>query len=509
MTHVAHIGSACLLVAGLLLLYAEPLAGMVSQWNASPMYSYAFTVPVISLFVLWSQRRAFLARSPRPARFAGGAVLAAALVLLVLGQVAAVQIVQQFSFVVAIVGIVLFLFGPAWLGVAAPALGYLLFMLPFWDTFTESLHWPFQNNSAKLGVAMLHAVGIPAYREGTLIALSNITLEVARACSGVNYLIAVLALALPLSYLRLRGGWPRVLLIGSALVIAALANGLRVALIGALAYWEIGSPLHGPFHVLHGLFVAGVGYVALFSGLHLLERRHGRAGDDGSAAPASRSFTPWRVADACTLAAVFLALVFLGTTPGSTPVALAMPLERLPNQLGAWVVDPMRVEDIDRDGAWREADHQLRRRYYTPDGHGATVHIWYFEAQRQSREIINFKAANLHRDAVVQRIEMSDGTAFTANVVRWPGYVGLFWYELDGAPESDQYAAKLRSLWTALSAGRSNGAAIILRAPDTGSEALVTLQGLAAEVHVALASHWRHRLSAHARRATGSSQASK
>ena len=44
MLQITHIGSAVLLVAGLLVLYAEPLAGMVSLWNGSPMYSYAFSV---------------------------------------------------------------------------------------------------------------------------------------------------------------------------------------------------------------------------------------------------------------------------------------------------------------------------------------------------------------------------------------------------------------------------------------------------------------------------------
>jgi EpsI family protein len=491
MLHMAQFGSAALLVASLLVLYAEPLAGMVRLWNGSPMYSYAFSVPIISGFILWTQRKAFLARTARPARLAGGAVIAAALLLNVLGAVAAIQVVQQLSFLVALTGAALFLFGTGWVALAAPALGYLLFMVPFWDTFTEPLHWPFQNNSAKLGVALLQTVGIPVYREGTTVALPNITLEVARACSGVNYLVAVLALALPLSYIRLRGWWPRLLLIGSAMVIAALANGLRVALIATLAYFEVGSPLHGPFHVLHGLFVAGVGYAALFSGLRLLERRHARREDDLPQAdvPAGSPAT-WQARDAYALALVFLVIAFFGTTPGSTPVALALPLERLPNHLGAWVDDPARVEEGDGDAAWREADHQLRRRYFTPDGYTADVHIWYFEAQRQSREIVNFKAADLHRQAVTQRIQLPDGSAFTANVVRSPGYVGLFWYELDGAPESDQYAAKLRSLWTALTAGRSSGAAIMLRGRDSGGDGLAPLQNLAAEVHAALAKHW-------------------
>ena len=486
---IADIGSACLLVCGLLLVYAEPLAGMVRQWNGSPMYSYAFTVPVISAFLVWSRRHAFRALTPRPSRVIGGLVIAAAIVLLLLGKVAVVQVVQQISFVLALAGVVLFLFGPAWLGMAAPALGYLVFMVPFWDVFTEPLHAPFQNNSARLGVSILHAAGIPAYREGTLIALSNITLEVARACSGVNYLVAVFALAVPLAYLRLRGTWPRVALIAVALVIAALANGVRVALIGVLAYLEIGSPLHGPFHVLHGLFVAGIGYVALFAGLRVLEQRHGRQATPLSAEPERSATRPWRVADACALGSAFLALTLLGT-PGSSPVALAMPLESLPRQLGTWAMDPAGVQDIDTAGAWSDADQRLNRRYYRPDGEGATVHIWYFEAQRQSREVINFKAASLHRNAAIEQVALPDGRTFTANIVRWPGHIGLFWYELDGAPESGQYAAKLRSLWTALSANRSNAAAIIVRGIDNGSSVHAPLRELAVEVHHALSNHW-------------------
>ena len=66
------------------------------------------------------------------------------------------------------------------------------------------------------------------------------------------------------------------LLLVMAVVVAALSNGLRVTLICALAYYEVGSPLHGPFHVLHGLFVAGVGYAVLFAGLRVLVPKHER-----------------------------------------------------------------------------------------------------------------------------------------------------------------------------------------------------------------------------------------
>lgn len=495
MIRAAHIGTACLLASGLLVLYAAPLAAMVRQWDASPMYSYAYTVPLISLYVLWSRRHELLTRPPVPARAAGAVVVACALALLTLGQVAAIQIVQQLSFLVALAGVVLFLFGARYLAVSAPALGYLLFMIPFWDTFTEPLHLPFQNNSATLGVAMLRAVGVPAYREATVIALPNVTIEVARACSGVNYLIAVLALALPLSFLRLEGWTRRAVLIASALLIAALANGLRVALIGTLAYLEIGSPLHGPFHVLHGLFVAGVGYVALFAGLHLLEspRPAPTTRSDVGPAPTKRSEVGWRLGDASAIAVVFWVLAIVGTAPRSVPVALAMPLEELPQELGPWRADAGAALGPERAAAWNGADAQLRRRYYTREGGAATVDIWYFETQEQSREIVNFRAAALHNRAVTRVIPLPNGTRFSANVLTAPEAIDLFWYVLEGESEAGQYAAKLRSLWTALRSGHSNGAAVMLRAArsEAGDDAvLASLDSLAAEIHDALGRHW-------------------
>ena len=120
---------------------------------------------------------------------------------------------------------------------------------------------------------MLQSLGIPVFRQGTVVSLPNVTFEVARACSGVNYLIAVLALGLPLAYLYVDGVVRRVTLITVAILIAALSNGLRVGLIGILSYLEVGSPLHGPFHILQGLFVAGIGYAALFLGLRFIGRK--------------------------------------------------------------------------------------------------------------------------------------------------------------------------------------------------------------------------------------------
>jgi exosortase len=485
----------CLLGAGLLMAYAGPLTAMVHRWDGSPMYSYAYTVPPIALYLLWSRRLELRRQPTRPARLTGGIVLASALLLLALGQIAAFQVVQQVSFLIALAGVVMFLFGMTHFRICAPALAYLLFMVPLWDVVTEPLHWPFQNNSAKLGVALLHAIGIPAYREGTVIALPGVTIEVARQCSGVNYLVAVLALALPLSFLRLRRWWPRIALVTAATAIAALANGFRVALIGALSHWEIGSPLHGPFHVLHGLFVAAVGYVVLFVGLHVLEAREKQASaTDASAEPAAPLHPMWTTRAVTALAVVFWIVALLGTRTMAVPVALATPLDRLPLQLGIWTIAPIAFVSEEPPADWSGADSQIVRRYGRTDGPMATVGIWYFESQRQDHEIVNAKVAALHRTAVSRALPLGDGSTLTVNIVRGANDIGMFWYELDGVPEASQHVAKLRSLWTALTSRRSNGAAIMLRSTLEGQsepEALRALDDLAGQVHAALARQWR------------------
>lgn len=485
----------CLLGAGALFLYADPLIAMVRQWDASPMYSYAFAVPPVALFLLWTRREDLQRQPVRPARFVGGAVLVLALVMLVAGRAASVQIVQQFSFLIAIVGVGLILFGPGHLRLAAPALAYLTFMIPFWDVFTEPLHRPFQDKSAAVGVAMLQTVGIPVHREGTIISLSNMTLEVARQCSGVNYLIAVLAIALPLCYVRLRGWWRRVLLIGSAMVVAALANGVRVALIGALAYWDIGSPLHGPFHVLHGLFVAGIGYVVLFAGLHVVEKGQTPAHPLAANSSAERhNPATWSVRIAGGLAVAFWTLAIASAMPLSVRAALAIPLDRLPAQLGNWTMDLTEIEGGELATGWSVADSQIHRRYRQANGTLASVQIWYFESQAQSHELVNSESAHLHRSAVVRAFPVANGQTLTANVVRLPGEIGLFWYELDGGPEFSHYSAKMKSLWSTLVSRRSNGAAVMLRttrSPEEADDAIIEpLENLAAEVHGALARHW-------------------
>jgi EpsI family protein len=495
MARWSDIGAGLLLAVGTLLVFRDPLLAMVAQWDMNPMYSYGYVVPFISGYLLWSRKEQLAHRAVTPSRLWGGVVILGSLTTLAIARVNAIQVLEQLSFVSTIAGIVLLVFGRSWLMVTAPAIGYLLFMVPLWDAFTEPLHWPFQLNSAKLGVSMMQAIGVPVYREGTIIALPNLVIEVARECSGVNYLVAVLALALPMAFLRLDQNWRRVMLIGSALTVAALANSLRVALIGTLAYYEVGSPLHGPFHVLHGLFVAGIGFVVIFVGLRVLEGPGVETRAVKPVEPTKADFG-WRLRDVVGLTIVFWTLAFVGVTPQAREVELVRPLEDLPRNLGKWTAQaesPPNAASAPTGiaSAWGTADRQLSRLYRSEAGRTASVEIYYFAMQRQGQEIISNTAADLHRNASEIAISEGQGFRFVANLVEFPEQkqAGLFWYDTGGRTAAGRVATKLATMWRALLRGQTNGAAIVLRTTND-ARALDDLRDLASELRPALGGLW-------------------
>jgi EpsI family protein len=461
----------------LLFAYRGALVSMVRLWNNSPMYSYGFTVPLVSAYLVWSRRGELRALTPRPSWPIGSVVLLSGVLMTIAGRVGSIQVLEQLAFLVSLAAVVLLLFGVAYFRVVWAALAYLLLMVPLWDGFTEGLHEPFQQRSAAIGVWLLHVIGVPAFREGTFIALPGLQIEVARACSGVNYLVAVVALGLPLGYVFLRDNWRRVVLLAVAVAVAALSNGLRVALICTLAYYEVGSPLHGPFHMLHGLFVAGVGYVVLFAGLRVLAPKNDR--ESAARAPVTAPPTAARAAGGRFVpihASLLLIMVFLLTGANvlarpSRPIPFAGVLDTFPTQLGEWTADPR--SPVRREAApveWLGADVEMARRYRRADGAVVDLYLGYFASQEQGRELVTHRSADVHSRAVLTRVESDDGRVFDANYVGpdRQGISRLFWYDVDAQPETNRYVVKARTLWNAVRGARSNGAVLVLSTQAAG-----------------------------------------
>lgn len=268
---ISKINLLCYVIAGIALyFYAGVIIKLFSVWQTSYIYSYGFLVPFISLYLILINKERLKGIVKSPNLISGLSVLLVAGVLLIFGTSADIFSLQAFSLVLCIAGLTLLWFGSKIIKAVWFPIAYLILMIPFWDRLTEPLNSPLQLFSAFIGSGILKLIGIPVYRSSVFMELPNITLEVARVCSGVNNLIAIVAIAIPLAYLAIQKWTKRIVLVTLGIAIAVLANGLRVGFIGILAYNGIAGDFHGPYHLLQSMSVSITGFFGLFAAAWIL-----------------------------------------------------------------------------------------------------------------------------------------------------------------------------------------------------------------------------------------------
>ncbi len=470
--------------------YAGPARLLVLRWYNDDFYSYAFLIPLISAYMLWSQRERVAASIGRPDYLLGVPTLLVSLAALLVGRAGSFAVLQQLSIIPALAGIVLLYAGRRALRAVSLPLLYLLFAVPIWDVFTDPLHEPFQQLTARIGQWAMTAMGVPSYLNDKVLQLPNVTLEVARACSGINYLISVVAIAIPYSYLSLSRTTRRAAVICFAVIVAILSNGLRVAFIGALQYYGISEPadLHGPYHVLQGMFVAVVGYAALFAGAWFLRERGEATHRPPLPAPAPISMEFVSLAPVALAVGMLFFAALLVSYSDPRPVPLA-DSNFWPEVIGEWRVGSGLIERTDLRAD--RPDSEFSRRYHSPGGETLDVYIAYFAVQKEGRKVMGFGGVTLPDSASRVAVPANDGSrpkvAFVEQSVASGGkrYV-LAWYDLDGTTAANVYSAKLVTLWNSVVHRRSNGAAITLtlegQQANDPDRARAVLQAFAADM---------------------------
>jgi len=111
----------------------------------------------------------------------------------------------------------------------------------------------------------LELMGVPVLREGNVIQLPSMLLEVAEACSGIRSLMSLVALAVIYGYFLEPKVYRRILLALGAVPIAVVANSLRVVGTGLMVHWWDPEKAEGFFHTFSGWVVFVVSLAMLFS----------------------------------------------------------------------------------------------------------------------------------------------------------------------------------------------------------------------------------------------------
>lgn len=373
----------------LLAVFAADWLAMADQWWNISTYNHALLVPLILGWLVW-QRAPELARIAPGTWWPGLAAFALAALLWVLGAFAELNLVRQTGALAMLMGAVLVLLGPRVSAALAFPIGYSIFLVPF----GEELVPPLQMITAAITIALVRASDIPARIDGVFIDTPAGLFEVAEACSGVKFLIAMIAFGVLVANVCFVGWRRRAAFLALCVVVPIIANGIRAW--GTIAVAQVkGAAYAGGFdHIVYGwLFFALVIALIVALAWRFFDRPvHEPVIDVAaiSASPLLARLERLRIAPAAAL------LVMAALVLGARGWALAA--EQLAAPLPARIDLPAvrgwtRVDYAPRH--WWEpraagADHRLLGRYADAGGRHVDVFFALYAAQREGAEASGF-----------------------------------------------------------------------------------------------------------------------
>ena len=273
---------AAALVTGVafLALYSHVIARLIHDWATDENYSHGFFIVPIALYLAWERRDALSQASWRGSMwgllpFVGG------LALLVAGTLGAEFFLTRISMVVVLAGVVVLLGGREAFRVLLFPIGFLLLMIPIPAIVFNQIAFPLQLLASRFGTTVMGLVGVPVLREGNVLVLANITLEVAEACSGIRSLVSLLAIGMLIGYFGDRRAWARSVLTLMTVPVAIFTNGLRVAGTGIAAYYYGPKVAEGILHMFSGWMI----FTGALGVLFLIQRGLLKIGNRATPAP--------------------------------------------------------------------------------------------------------------------------------------------------------------------------------------------------------------------------------
>ena len=213
--------------------YWPTLGNLVDTWLRVADYSHGFLVLPLALLILWSWRASCPGIANSSPVLALG-LLGVSLALRHAGDVFFFTFLDGWSIVPWVASLTALVGGVPLLRWAAPAIVFLLFMVPLPFALEQELSGPLQRIATLISTAALQILGQPALSEGNVIVLGDTRLEVAQACSGLRLFVGIVALTYAYIAIAGRSWCDKLLLAAAAVPVAIGANSARIVVTGLL-----------------------------------------------------------------------------------------------------------------------------------------------------------------------------------------------------------------------------------------------------------------------------------
>ena len=260
------------------IVFWRTLGALIAYSVHNESGSHIILIPFVSAYLLFTERqRVFTSVRPSPAAGIPVILLGAALYwtanrgMLLLHQNESLP-AAMLAIVLIWIGGFLSSYGIVATRAAAFPLLFLILAVPLPD---RALAWTvhlLQQGSTEVAYLLFNAVGVPVMRQGFLLSVPSVTIEVAAECSGIRSSIALLITCLVAAHLYLRTPWKIVLFILLVFPLAIIKNGVRIVTLTLLSVYVDPSFLHGNLHRDGGYVFFLLALLLLFPVFLALER---------------------------------------------------------------------------------------------------------------------------------------------------------------------------------------------------------------------------------------------
>jgi exosortase len=273
-----------LFVVASLLVFWAPIRNLV---EFVIFHDYASHIPLIvplSIFLVYLKRQKIFSVQVGSTRkqtiVAGSGLFLLALIFLLISKYQPLSTeklsLEILSLVMFWLSIFVCCYGPESFVKARFPLLFLLLLVPIPEFAIDKIVFALQAGSSDVAYGLLRMLDVPVLKEGFILRLPMVNLEVAKECSGIRSSIALLVTVLVASEFVLRSSWRKVLLVVAMIPILVLKNGARIVTIYLLAAYLNPAFLHGWLHTSGGIVFYILGLAALIPVTVLLRRGEGK-----------------------------------------------------------------------------------------------------------------------------------------------------------------------------------------------------------------------------------------
>lgn len=235
------------------------LLQMFGIWQVDETFMHCHFIIPMTAYIVWEKRKQITWQHPTPALLPALLIIPMLLVWFS-AYLTDVGLVSHLAQVVVFQLIIWHTIGNENARQLKFPLAFLVLLAPIGDFLTPFL----QQVTADMSVELIKLASIPVYREGLYLHTSVSVFKVAEACSGLNFLISSVVLALLYGYLNFNRSYKTVLLLLFTIIVSIIANSIRAFLliyIGEKSNMTMGF---GEDHYYYGWLVFGLTIIFIF-----------------------------------------------------------------------------------------------------------------------------------------------------------------------------------------------------------------------------------------------------